>query len=124
MRIGIQANLHAPVIKVESGQLTLTAQMSVSLPLPVQDGDLPGRWEAAVDGAGQQLKRQLFALALEQADAELLLDLCQRGQWFSRRGAAPARPQTTQTAVRRRLGSPMTHGANCFGLVDGTDAHQ
>ena len=100
MRTDTQATLHHPRIKAAAGRLTLTAEVTVDLPLAAQDGDLPGRVEAAVADAGQQLKRQLYALALEHADAALLLDLRQRGEAFARRGRVPATFKTVFGTVR------------------------
>jgi hypothetical protein len=47
--------------------------MTLELPMPDHDVDLPRRLEAAIESGGQVLKRRLFQQAMEQADHELVL---------------------------------------------------
>jgi hypothetical protein len=46
--------------------------LTLELPRPDQDGDLPRRLEAAVESAGQILKPRSFQQAIERADRELI----------------------------------------------------
>ena len=57
-------------VKCQGGQLVLTGRLEWSLPLPAHDPQLPDRLEEQVEVAGQALKRQLFRLLLECADAD------------------------------------------------------
>src|SRR3954467_5053930 len=68
-----QATVTAAQVKIQDQRLILQAQVSLELPLPEQDADLPSRLEAGIERGGQMLKRRLFQHAVEQADAELLL---------------------------------------------------
>jgi hypothetical protein len=47
--------------------------MTLELPLPDQDADLPKHLEAAIESGGQVLQRRLFQPAIEQADRPLVL---------------------------------------------------
>jgi hypothetical protein len=70
---GHQATVTLDEVKFQDGTLSLQAHLTLELPLPDQDADLPGRLEAAVERGGQVLKRGFFQQAIEQADRELVL---------------------------------------------------
>src|SRR5919204_5771750 len=85
-----QASVELQEVNTQDGQLLLTAQVRLAVPLPKQDPHRPRRLERAVEDAGQQLKRLLFRQAVEHADLELLLEQRQGkdGQGVRRRGTA------------------------------------
>jgi hypothetical protein len=70
---GHQATVALEQVKRQGNRLTLQAQMTLELPMPDQDADLPKHLEAAIESGGQALKRRLFQQAIEQADRELVL---------------------------------------------------
>lgn len=85
---GFQATLQAGQVKVEDGQVVLTGNVRLAFPMPKQDGNLPNEMEAAVEDGGQELKRQLYRLTMEKADAELVLQTREgkQGKGVVRRG--------------------------------------
>jgi hypothetical protein len=85
-----QATVELQEVKAQGGQVLLTAQMRLAVPLPAQDAHLPRRLERAVEDAGQQIKRLLFRQAVEHADLQLLLDRRhgKGGHGVRRRGTA------------------------------------
>jgi hypothetical protein len=78
--------------------------MTVELPLPDQDADLPKHLETAVESAGQVLKRRLFQQAIEQADRQLVLARRRgkQGRGITCRGTAPFTFKTVFGTVRVR----------------------
>lgn len=99
-----QPTLRLHEVKVHGRRLHLRAEVELDLPLPAQDERLPPALEAAVDDAGQRLKRLLFQQALEQADLQLLLRRLRgrRGEPLRRRGSAPYTFKTVFGTVRVR----------------------
>jgi hypothetical protein len=59
-------------VNASARRIHLKLEVELDLPLPAQDERLPARLERSVEGAGQALKRRLFALAIEEADLLLL----------------------------------------------------
>src|SRR5512140_252151 len=100
------ATVHAEQVKIHEQRLILQAQVTLELPMPQQDADLPKLLEAGIERGGQMLKRRLFQQAVEQADAELIL--AQRhgkqGQGILCRGTTPFTFKTVfgTVKVRRR----------------------
>jgi len=70
---GHQATVTLEGVKIQDDRLTLRAHLTLELPMPDQDADLPKRLEAAIESGGQVLKRQLFQQAIERAECELVL---------------------------------------------------
>src|SRR3954452_16519494 len=103
----LQATVTDETVKIQDRRLILQAQLRLELPMPEQDADLPGRLEAGIERGGQALKRRLFRLAVEQADAELILAKRhgKRGQGVTRRGKTPLTFKTVCGTIkfRRRL---------------------
>ena len=101
-----QATVSDESVKIQDRRLILQAQLRLELPMPEQDADLPGRLEAGIERGGQVLKRRLFQLAVEQADAELILAKRhgKRGQGITCRGTTPLTFKTVfgTVQVRRR----------------------
>src|SRR3954469_3965657 len=102
----LQATVTAAQVKIQDRRLILQAQVSLELPMPEQDADLPSRLEASIERAGQMLKRRLFQQAVEQADAELVLAKRhgKDGQGITCRGTTPFTFKTVfgTVQVRRR----------------------
>ena len=105
---GHQATVALDQVKIQDGHITLQAQMTLELPLPDQDADLPRRLETAIEHGGQVLKRRWFQQAIERADRELVL--AQRhgkqGQGIVGRGTTPFTFKTvfgTVTVRRQRI---------------------
>jgi Uncharacterised protein family (UPF0236) len=67
-----QATTDVLEVNASARRLHLKLEVELDLPLPAQDDRLPARLERSVEQAGQALKRQIFALALEKADLLLL----------------------------------------------------
>jgi hypothetical protein len=104
----IQATVTDSRLKIQDDRLILHAQVSLELPMPRQDAELPGCLEAGIERGGQVLKRRLFQHAVEQADTELILARRhgREGQGISCRGTAPYTFKTvfgTVTVRRRRI---------------------
>jgi hypothetical protein len=70
---GHQATVALDHVKIQGNRLTLGAQMTLELPLPDQDADLPKHLETAIESGGPVLKRRWFQQAIEQADRQLVL---------------------------------------------------
>jgi hypothetical protein len=100
----IQATVTDEHVEVQDDRLILQAHVSLELPMPAQDAELPGRLEAGIERGGQILKRRLFRHAVEQADAELILDRRQgkQGRGIIRRGTTPLTFKTVFGTVRVR----------------------
>lgn len=110
MRIqdGVQDILRQAEVKVEGEQMLLSGQLEWSLSLPTHDHQLPHRLEQQVETVGQALKRQLFGLLLECADADAVLEARagKEGQGIQSRGTRPYPFKTrfgTVTIARRRV---------------------
>src|SRR4051794_31805240 len=106
---GLQATVSDETVKIQDRRLILQAQLRLELPMPEQDADLPGRLEAGIERGGQALKRRLFRLAVEQADAELILSKRhgKRGQGITCRGTTPLTFKTVFGTVEvRPRGTP------------------
>src|SRR3954463_15757962 len=103
---GVQATVTAERVKIHDRRLILQAQLRLELPMPEQDADLPRRLEAGIERGGQALKRRLFRLAVEQADAELILSKRhgKQGRGITCRGTTPFTFKTVfgTVKVRRR----------------------
>jgi hypothetical protein len=102
----LQVTVSDETVKIQDRRLILQAQLRLELPMPEQDADLPGRLEAGIERGGQVLKRRLFQLAVEQADAELILAKRhgKRGRGITCRGTTPLTFKTVfgTVKVRRR----------------------
>jgi hypothetical protein len=102
----LQATVHAEPVKIQEQHLIFQAQLTLELPMPHQDADLPKLLEAGIERGGQMLKRRLFQQAIERADTELVL--AQRhgkdGQGITCRGTTPFTFKTVfgTVQVRRR----------------------
>ena len=98
----LQATVTAEAVKIQDQRLILQAQISLELPMPAHDADLPKHLEAGIERGGQALKRRLFQQAIEQANAELIL--AQRhgkqGQGILCRGTTPFTFKTVFGTVR------------------------
>jgi hypothetical protein len=101
---GHQATVGLDQVKIQDGRLTLRAQITLELPLPDQDADLPRRLEDAIEHGGQALKRRLFQQAIERADRELVLSRRhgKQGQGIVCRGTTPYTFKTVFGTVRVR----------------------
>jgi hypothetical protein len=104
----VQHILHQAEVKVENGQIVLSGRMEWSLPLPRHDQNLPHHLEQQVETVGQALKRQLFRLLLERADADAVLAARngKEGQGIQSRGTRPYSFKTrfgTVMIKRRRV---------------------
>jgi hypothetical protein len=99
-----QATVDLDQVKIQGNRLTLQAQLTLELPLPDQDADLPRRLEATVEYGGQILKRRLFPAAIERADRELVLAQRhgQHGQGIVCRGTTPFTFKTVFGTVKVR----------------------
>ena len=104
---GHQATVALDQVKIQGGRLTLRAQMTLELPLPDQDADLPKHLETAIESGGQVLKRRLFQQAIEQADRQLVLAGRQgkQGQGIVCRGTTPFTFKTVLDRKSTRLNS-------------------
>jgi hypothetical protein len=102
----LQATVTDAQVKVQDGRLILQAHVSLELPVPAHDADLPKRLEAGIERGGQMLKRRLFQDAIEQADTELVLARRhgKDGQGITCRGTTPFTFKTVfgTVQVRRR----------------------
>jgi hypothetical protein len=102
----LQATVDAAQVNLHDHRLILQAQITLELPMPAQDAELPKLLEAGIERGGQMLKRRLFQHALEQADAALIV--AQRhgkqGQGITCRGTTPFTFKTVfgTVQVRRR----------------------
>src|SRR5262245_44982249 len=101
---GSQATVDLGPVKIQGNQLTLPSQMTLELSLPDQDADLPKHLEAAIESAGQVLKRRLFQQAIEQADRQLVLARRhgKQGQGIVCRGTTPFTFKTILGTVKVR----------------------
>lgn len=88
---GLKTTLTLGLVNRQGPDLSLDICLQVALPLPEQDGDLPGRIEAAVHQVGLELQRRLFKALIERADRELVLQRRhgKAGRGIQRRGARP-----------------------------------
>jgi hypothetical protein len=98
----VQVSFDHRQVQVEGGRLTMQVQIGLDLPMPASDERLPQQIEQSVDQAGQRVKRELFRLAMEKADAELVL---------------AGRDGESGQGTRRRGTNPMTFKAR-FGTVE------
>ena len=101
----VQVSFQASEINTQQG-LVLRGTVEVRVPWPPQDEHFVEHTERSVDQAGQKLKREWMRLALEQADAEVLLERLRRDRAQQRRGKRKMTFKTTfgtVTARRYRL---------------------
>ena len=70
---GFQVTVVCEPVKIQEDRLLVQAQVSLEMPMPEHDADLPGRLEAGIERGGQILKRRLFQQVIEHADAALIL---------------------------------------------------
>jgi hypothetical protein len=102
----LQATVAVDDVKVQDQRLILQAQVTLELPMPQQDADLPRLLEAGIERGGQMLKRRMFQHAVERADAELILDQRhgKQGRGILCRGTTPFTFKTVfgTVKVRRR----------------------
>src|SRR4051794_33144946 len=100
----VQATVTDAAVKIQGERLLLQAQVSLELPMPAQDAELPKHLEASIERGGQMLKRRLFQHAVERADAALIV--AQRhgkdGQGITCRGTTPFTFKTVFGTVRVR----------------------
>jgi len=87
----VQVGFGHQQVQVEGGRLTMQVQVELDLPMPASDERLPQQIEQSVDQAGQRFKREMFRLAMEKADAELVVAGRdgESGQGTRRRGTSP-----------------------------------
>jgi hypothetical protein len=100
----IQATVTNSRVKIQDDRLILHAQVSLELPMPRQDAELPGCLEAGIERGGQALKRRLFQQAVEQADTEPILARRhgKDGRGITCRGTTPYTFKTVFGTVRAR----------------------
>src|SRR3954463_5341491 len=100
----LQATVALEHVKIQDRRLILQARITLELPMPKQDAELPKCLEAGIEQGGQALKRRLFRQAIEQADAELVLALRRgkQGQGITCRGTTPFTFKTVFGTVRVR----------------------
>jgi hypothetical protein len=110
----VQATATVDDVKVQADRIRLQAQITLELPLPDQDADLPGHLEAAIEHGGPVLKRRLFQQAIERADRELVLARRhgKQGQGIVCRGTTPFTFKTVfgTVTVRRQRIEPKADG--------------
>lgn len=70
---GLKTTLTLGPVNRQGSDLSVGLELQITLPLPQQDHDLPGRIEAAVHQAGLEVQRRLFKALIEKADRELVL---------------------------------------------------
>ena len=104
----LQATVTVEHVKIPDQRLILQAQITLELPMPKQDAELPKRLEAGIEHGGQMLKRLLFQQAVEQADAALVLARRhgKQGRGITCRGTTPftfKTPFGTVKVRRRRI---------------------
>jgi len=94
---GLQTTIASSSVNLLDQTLSLELALELSLPMPHQDEHLPDRIESYVHQAGLEVQRKLFALLMEKADQELVLQ--QRhgkgGAGIQRRGTRPFTFKTT-----------------------------
>ena len=81
----VQVSFQASEINTQPG-LVLRGTVEVHVPWPPQDERFVEHMERSVNQAGQMLKRDWMRLALEQADAEVVLERLRRDRAQQRRG--------------------------------------
>jgi hypothetical protein len=88
---GLQTTLNLSPVNSHEQLLSMELSLSMSLPLPAQDQQLPDQIEAYVHQAGLELQRQLFRALIEKADEELVLRdrRGKGGAGIQRRGTRP-----------------------------------
>jgi hypothetical protein len=118
----LHATVHAEQVKLQEQRLILQAQVTLELPMPQQDADLPKLLEAGIEHGGQMLKRRLFQHAIERADAELVLARRhgKDGQGITCRGTTPFTFKTVFGTVRVRR-RRIAHQAD--GMTEVPSAH-
>lgn len=98
----VQVSFQASEINTQQG-LLLRGTVEVHVPWPPQDERFLEQMERSVDQAGQMLKRDWMRLALEQADAEVVLERLRRDRDQQRRGKRKMTFKTTfGTVIARR----------------------
>jgi hypothetical protein len=87
----VQTAMRVEQSEVAEARMKVRATVEVTLPLPEQSGRLPAELEAAVETAGQELKRELYKEVVERADRELVLRVRKgkEGAGIQQRGKAP-----------------------------------
>lgn len=87
----VEATTSSEEVNLADGRLYLSATVDVAFAMPEQDAEFPQRLEEAIDEAGQQIKRKMFADSIERADLELLLEHRdgKDGEGVMRRGKVP-----------------------------------
>jgi hypothetical protein len=98
---GLQTTIAFRSVNVLDQTLSLELSLGMSLPMPLQDEHLPDQIESYVHQAGLEVQRRLFAILIEKADQELVLQLRhgKAGAGIQRRGTRPFTFKTTFGAV-------------------------
>jgi hypothetical protein len=111
----LQATVTAETVEIQDQHLFLQARLCLEPPMPAQDPDLPECLEAGIERGGQMLKRRLFRQAIEQADAELVLNRRhgEDGQAIICRG-------TTTFTFKTLFGTVQVHRRRLEHKADGT----
>ena len=88
---GFQTTLSCGPVNSQGQTFALDLNLQLTGTWPTQDRNLPGRIEEAVHQAGLDVRRRLFALLIEKADKELLLQARhgEAGKGIQRRGTRP-----------------------------------
>ena len=68
---GLQTTFTLGPVNREGQTLTMGLALTMTLPMPHQDEQLPDQIEAFVHQAGLEVQRQLFRALIEKADQEL-----------------------------------------------------
>jgi hypothetical protein len=94
---GLQTTIAFGSVNVLDQTLSLELSLGMSLPMPLQDEHLPDQIESYVHQAGLEVQRQLFAILIEKADQELILQRRhgKGGAGIQRRGTRPFTFKTT-----------------------------
>jgi hypothetical protein len=99
---GLQTTIAlGPVNRVDH-DLSVSLEMSLTLPMPDQDEHLPDTIEAHVHAAALEAQRRLFRALIEKADRELVLEVRdgKGGEGVQRRGTRPFTFKTSFGAVQ------------------------
>jgi Uncharacterised protein family (UPF0236) len=94
---GLQTTIALAPVSREGQTLTLELALTMTLPMPRHDEQLPDRIEAFVHQAGLEVQRRLFRVLIEKADQELVLQRRhgKGGGGIQRRGTRPSTFKTT-----------------------------
>jgi hypothetical protein len=88
---GLKTTLNLGTVNRQGPDLAVELGLSITLPLPEQNPELPNQIEAAVHHVGLEVQRRLFRALIEKADHELVLSRRhgKAGAGIQRRGTRP-----------------------------------